>query len=86
MGCVKQSSGRKRIKIFKVEATQELEAGTVSEGSIFYTCLAGCLESACKPPLTGDSLLSDDMHATLWTDVFKHSFSNGSSESATHQA
>lgn len=41
MGCVKQrSSGRKRIRIFELEAARELEAGRVDQGSIFYNCLA----------------------------------------------
>lgn len=58
MDYVKQrSSGRKRVRILKLEPAREPEAGRVDQGSIFDNCLAWLAWQACIPLLTGGSLL-----------------------------
>ena len=77
----------KEIQNLQVGSSLGASSGKGGLGDHFLQllCLVGSV-CACIPLLMGDSLLSEAVHASLWADPFKHSFSNGSKWSAVSQA
>ena len=69
-----ESSGRKQPGSLKWE-------GWI-RGAFSTTALLGWLGVCLHTSFDGDSLLSEAVHASLWANPFKHSFSNGSKWSA----